>query len=880
MKLTRRERDDLFCYTIPKHSVKRIISDLQLAEDNAHHLQMQSASRDAGKFPSEVEATNAFARGPVGADIETAMSCHCAPREADDAPFLNANTRVINRWTTLPMPTIQEWKDQSAVDPDISYMISKIKAKAIPQVTKLQNREYYRMWAKGHLEVEDDILCQWEHPKATKMRQLRRRVVPVGLRQVVYTAYHASPLAGHVGFYKTFWRIAARYYWPTMYKDIRQAEVECGHCILGNNVSHQAQQILGSLTTDEPFDIISIDIWIPGVTLSKGSYVPDKSNVRQAALTSLCNLTAFSTVGYLNSLEADQITTVLLSSIIMPNGLPKLVLLDDDSLFKRDLRMVLDDMGIPFHVVSPEQHEGILCERFHRYLNKVQRLMGLDTTDHSNWMMNTSFAAYSWNASPIDGTDVVRSFAAKARTFQFPLDVAEQVPRIIGNPGEHALQHVETIFPLWFKQKELLRLLTTERRERHQQWANKNRTRREFQPGDIVVIRRQIQSDAAAGRPAKQRIRARGPYRVLEKAGEDSYWLQRIPVLQELNRRPGVRQKHAAWKLERIPSSVVVHKRIDSMDTRWVQRHANLRNNPLEHNLGFFDFGRYHKAPDDANYAFDRAADLIGYEIDSDDDEDSEDENDDNDGVGDLQTNIQLLSDRDVQPSSSPASSQPDGVSGRRTSPRIKRTINTTCPTTVAQQRKNLVAAVKASTDKLFFIARQRPGRKLSTWHLVQVDEDETNWKKARHEGFYHVRFFIRCLADSRKKKVRECAYWPEIHEFKRDGITMGPIVPTKPSKVNHLLTNKPFRFMWHQDSINLFDQRVVGPFDFTNGYTVPKDKWDELIRQASSRDVYVGSVNRIVPLDKPDFKDRDDKGTPSNYLAVRWDFYTGNYYT
>jgi hypothetical protein len=68
----------------------------------------------------------------------------------------------------------------------------------------------------------------------------------------------------------------------------------------------------------------------------------------------------------------------------------------------------------------------------------------LDTKEYSNWMMNTSFASYAWNGSPIDGTDIIRSFAAKARTFHFPLDVKEQLPRIIGNPGERALQHVES----------------------------------------------------------------------------------------------------------------------------------------------------------------------------------------------------------------------------------------------------------------------------------------------------------------------------------------------------------------------------------------------------------------------------------------------------
>jgi hypothetical protein len=287
-------------------------------------------------------------------------------------------------------------------------------------------------------------------------------------------------------------------------------------------------------------------------------------------------MAAFVTAGFLRHPDSKTVAEVIFTQVLLPNGIPKMVILDQDSLFKTDLVDILDHLGVPFHVVSPEQHEGILCERFHRYLNKVQRIQGLDTADFSIWMMKLYFAMYAWNASPIDGTDIVRSFAAKARTFNFPLDVQEEPVRLIGNPGERAVQHVETMFPLWFCQKALLDILTEERREKHRQYANANRQRRELQPGDIVVIRRQIQSDASTGRPAKLQMRARGPYRVLEKSGEDSYMVQRIPILQSLNRHPGKPQKQPAWRLERILSSVVVHKRVDSSDTRLLQQITEL----------------------------------------------------------------------------------------------------------------------------------------------------------------------------------------------------------------------------------------------------------------------------------------------------------------
>jgi hypothetical protein len=405
------------------------------------------------------------------------------------------------------------------------------------------------------------------------------------------------------------------------------------------------------------------------------------------------------------------------------------------------------------------------------------------------------------------------------------LDVKEQLPRLIGNPGERALQHVETMFPLWFQQKELLQILVQEQRLRHTEWANRNKKRREFFPGDIVVVRRQIKSDASAGRPAKLRIKARGPYRVLEKAGEESYWIQRMPVLQELNRQPGVKQKQAAWRLERIPSSVVVHKRMDTCDTRWVQQNANLMDNPLEHNLGFFDFGRYHKALDTAKYAFDKVGDLLGYDLESDDEEDDKEseENDDSQRDGGGSVDIPKPSDKDAQPSSAINVDSPKVA--RQNVLVIERgaALDTSCPPTVAQLRKQVVKAVKASKDKAFVIFRLRPGYKLRSWHLVQVDEEETNWRKAKAEGVYHVKFYVKCYADSKKHKGKDCAYWPKIHEFKRDGETMGPMVPAKPGrKVENLLNNKANRFMWYQDTINLFDCMLVGPFDFDPGHKVP----------------------------------------------------------
>jgi hypothetical protein len=63
---------------------------------------------------------------------------------------------------------------------------------------------------------------------------------------------------------------------------------------------------------------------------------------------------------------------------------------------------------------------------------------------------------------------------------------------------------------------------------------------------------------------------------------------------------------------------------IYSSDTRLLQQTTELKDNPLEHNLGFFNFGKYYKAADDANFAFEKVGDLLAYDIDSDEESDDD----------------------------------------------------------------------------------------------------------------------------------------------------------------------------------------------------------------------------------------------------------------
>jgi hypothetical protein len=165
-----------------------------------------------------------------------------------------------------------------------------------------------------------------------------------------------------------------------MSKAIRKVVFDCAHCRVTNTTSRQAQHVIGALSMDEPFDVISMDVWHPGST--KNTVTTMKN--QRAVLTSLWNLTGFASLVFIPPI----------SHYFIPNGLPKLVIIDGGSEFKEALIAMCDQLGVWYYVALPEVHTPILCKHFHRYLNKVQRIRAVDTQSYEHWALNALFAAY------------------------------------------------------------------------------------------------------------------------------------------------------------------------------------------------------------------------------------------------------------------------------------------------------------------------------------------------------------------------------------------------------------------------------------------------------------------------------------------------------
>ena len=149
----------------------------------------------------------------------------------NNARVFTLTGKVINRWTTLPLPTTDTWIKAIKQEPDLKLIKSALQNKTIPLKTLFTNKKYHNELTSQRLCLENGMIYQLEEqPMATRIRQLQRKVVPSTLQPTILAAYHATSLAGHTGVYKTYWHIAARFWWPEMSRDIRKAVLEYAHC--------------------------------------------------------------------------------------------------------------------------------------------------------------------------------------------------------------------------------------------------------------------------------------------------------------------------------------------------------------------------------------------------------------------------------------------------------------------------------------------------------------------------------------------------------------------------------------------------------------------------------------------------------------------------
>ena len=143
----------------------------------------------------------------------------------------SATIQPLSSDSDKPTDSIVDWEQLSELqhkDPAYRDVISFLESNK-PKLLPTSSRAHALKSRSIHYALKEGILYRiWLDRFDEKPRHLV--VIPQALQDSVLQSCHDDRAAGHLGFDRTYHRVAERFYWKHMYRDIRRYVAACDIC--------------------------------------------------------------------------------------------------------------------------------------------------------------------------------------------------------------------------------------------------------------------------------------------------------------------------------------------------------------------------------------------------------------------------------------------------------------------------------------------------------------------------------------------------------------------------------------------------------------------------------------------------------------------------
>ncbi|UYV73003.1 hypothetical protein LAZ67_10001459 [Cordylochernes scorpioides] len=145
-------------------------------------------------------------------------------------------------------------------------------------------------------------------------------VVPKQMRHEILKDVHDTPMAGHLGFAKTYDRVINRFYWPGLYRTVSQYIAHCKECQRRKGVPQKPPGLLVPIPpTTSPFQKIGIDYL--------GRF-PIYHTGNSWIIVATDYLTRFAITKATTTAEVTELATFLIEDVILTHGAPREIITD------------------------------------------------------------------------------------------------------------------------------------------------------------------------------------------------------------------------------------------------------------------------------------------------------------------------------------------------------------------------------------------------------------------------------------------------------------------------------------------------------------------------------------------------------------------------
>ena len=315
-------------------------------------------------------------------------SCTIIHKSGTSIPHADALSRRPTESAVRRLRRAEEFEIETMRDPVLNYIIQRLRSgtgASRPEETEyVEELSYYdRLLANDEIFLDNGRLM-------VRVDDSVRVVVPKGMRFQIFALAHSHPMAGHLGFDRTWSRIKDTYLWFKSASEIQQLVSACLVCAENNT----RRTGLRASRKTVPVEGIPLSQWAMDVL----GPLPES---REGNLYILVVTDLFTKWVELFAMPDQKAQTVVecLTEVIQRYSIPASILSDNGSNFKSYLvKRMFETLQIKpvYTTVYHPQTDG-QCERFNSTL--IQTLRKLIQNEPREWDKKLQFVAFSYRTS-------------------------------------------------------------------------------------------------------------------------------------------------------------------------------------------------------------------------------------------------------------------------------------------------------------------------------------------------------------------------------------------------------------------------------------------------------------------------------------------------
>lgn len=374
-----------------------------------------------------------------------------------------------------------------------------------------QHPDKYPLW-----RVENSALFKYMKsplPELSSEADDWKLVIPKDARRELLQKFHDDATSGHVGMYKTYWKLRVRYYWPGMKSDVSKYITSCKVCGEQKPEQKAPAGLMGLRPiATQPWQTISLDFIGP---------LPRSTSGYTHILVIVDSFTKFVVLIPLRSASAKLLAKHVEEGIFLLYGVPQTIICDNGvQMRSNEFKNLCQKYNVKISYTPLYYPRADPAER----VNKIVKTMlsSFVKSNHRKWDVYLQSVACAIRSSRHEVTGYSPYFANFGR---------EKVNS--GHYYDHILQREppqEDEFPKrllgYRKMYEDIRQRLQNAQLRNQHRYNLRRRPVHFDVGQFVWRKNKVLSDATHHFTAKFAPTFVGPFRIRRKVGLWTYQLE------------------------------------------------------------------------------------------------------------------------------------------------------------------------------------------------------------------------------------------------------------------------------------------------------------------------------------------------------------------